>query len=319
MVAAPAAWFDRLVQWLSPPLPAPPPNDPRDAIHRQVRAIEVRARTQLREQFAGDFRSAFRGRGLEFHETRAYVPGDEVRLIDWNVTARRNEPYVKRFVEEREQTVFLLIDASPSAAFGTTGRSVRQVAIELAGLLGLAAALNNDRVGAATFTGDVAYTLRPRKGSRHVLRLLHDLIDGKTDTPATPGTAIGRALDYAARLLPRGSVVFLISDFISDEPWDASLRRLALQHDVVALVVHDPIEAAIPVSGLVTLQDAEAGTTVVVEAHRAHRVLTAATHDRLAEVAQRFRAAGVDHAVLPTDRPYLKPLLTLFRARVRRQ
>jgi uncharacterized protein (DUF58 family) len=317
-VPAPTLWLDRLVQWLSPPLPPPADLDPRDAIHRQVRAIEVRARTQLRDQFAGDFRSAFRGRGLEFHETRAYVPGDEVRLIDWNVTARRNEPYVKRFVEEREQTVFLLIDASPSTTFGTTGRSVRDLTIELAGLLGLAAALNNDRVGAATFTGDVDYTLRPRKGARHVLRLLHDLIDGKTDSPPAGDTGIAVALDYAARLLPRGAVVFLISDFITDDAWDPALRRLALQHDVVACVVHDPVEAAIPTSGLVTVQDAEAGTTVVAEASHAHRLLAAATHDRLAALAQRFRAAGVDHAILPTDRPYLQPLLALFRARVRR-
>ncbi|HJN93984.1 MAG TPA: DUF58 domain-containing protein [Dehalococcoidia bacterium] len=335
----------RIVHWLSPVQPAPHDLDPEAAIHRQVKAIEVRARTHLREQFVGEFRSAFRGRGLEFSDIRAYLPGDDVRFIDWNVTARRGEPYIKQFVEEREQTVFLLLDVSASESFGTVGRSVQSYATEVAGLLGFAAALNNDRVGAAAFSSELTYTLPPRKGSRHILRLLHDLLalqlpdpgPGPQTTQDAAGTDLPQAIEYASRLLRRGSVIFIISDFLGeslagerDGPmrdgvegsparWDAPLRRLAMQHDVVALVVHDPHEAAIPAGGLVTVQDSESGQTRTLEADVAARHLSDASQQRLADLPQRLRAANVDFALLPTDEPYLRKLLTLFRARTRRQ
>ena len=318
---SPARWIDGLLRWITPLQPAPAADDPWDAIHQQVRAIEVRARGQLREQFSGEFRSAFRGRGLEFNEIRAYLPGDDVRFIDWNVTARRNEPFIKQFVEEREQTVFLLVDVSASASFGTTGRSVQDVSLELAGLLGFAAALNNDRVGAAAFAEELEYTLQPRKGARHVLRLLHDLLALKT---SGRGTNLPAAIEYASRLLRRGSVIFIISDFLADESseanaWDVALRRLSVQHDVVALVVYDPHEAALPAGGFVSLRDSERGGTILREAEPAGRVLREASAARLAELPRRLRAANVDFALLPSDQPYLRPLLALFRARTHRQ
>lgn len=334
----------RLIDWLSPVQPQPDDIDPEDAIHRQVKAIEVRARTHLREQFVGEFRSAFRGRGLEFSDIRAYLPGDDVRFIDWNVTARRGDPYIKQFVEEREQTVFLLLDVSASVSFGTVGRSVQNYATEVAGLLGFAAALNNDRVGAAAFDTELIYTLPPRKGRRHVLRLLHDLLalqrSDRTEHPkTTAGTDLPQAIEYASRLLRRGSVVFIISDFLDDKlddrrdeavdatatdnsgasAWEVPLRRLAMQHDVVALVVHDPHEAAIPAGGLIRLQDSESGQTRTVEADLAGQRLAKASQERLATLPQRLRAANVDFALLPTDEPYLRKLLSLFRARTRRQ
>ncbi len=330
----------RLINWLSPVQPQPDDVDPEDAIHRQVKVIEVRARTHLREQFVGEFRSAFRGRGLEFSDIRAYLPGDDARFIDWNVTARRGDPYIKQFVEEREQTVFLLLDVSASASFGTVGRSVQNYATEVAGLLGFAAALNNDRVGAAAFDTELTYTLPPRKGSRHVLRLLHDLLalrpsDQTAHPNTTSGTDLPQAIEYASRLLRRSSVVFIISDFLDDRlyetvyatvsddstvsAWEVPLRRLAMQHDVVALVVHDPHEAAIPAGGLISLQDSESGQTRTVEADLAGRRLAKASQERLVTLPQRLRAANVDYALLPTDEPYLRKLLALFRARTRRQ
>ncbi len=310
--------IERLIDWLSPAEPAIRDVDPREAIHQQVKAIEVRARTHLREQFIGDFRSAFRGRGLEFSDVRAYLPGDDVRFIEWNVTARRGEPYVKEFVEEREQTVFLLVDVSGSESFGTVGRSVRSFATEIAGLLGFVAALNNDRVGAAAFSDNLDYTLPPRKGTRQVLRLLHDLL---VLQPASRGTNLSQAMEYASRLLRRGSVIFIISDFLSAETddWDAPLRRLALQHDVVALVVYDPHEGGVPAGGLISVQDSESGDTLVVPADLAGARLQAATAERLSTLPRRLGAANVDFALLPTDQPYLRKLVTLFRARTRRQ
>ena len=311
-------WIDGLLRWITPFQPVLPTNDPWDAIHQQVRAIEVRARGQLREQFSGEFRSAFRGRGLEFSDIRAYLPGDDVRFIDWNVTARRGAPFIKQFVEEREQTVFLLVDVSASASFGTTGRSVRDMSLELAGLLGFAAALNNDRVGAAAFAGELEYSLQPRKGTRQVLRILHDLLALK---PRSGGTNLPAAIEYASRLLRRGSVVFIISDFLADESdaWDVALRRLGMQHDVVALAVYDPHEAALPSGGFVSLRDSEREGTIVREAEPAGRVLQEASAARFAELPRRLRATNVDFALLPTDQPYLRPLLTLFRARTHRQ
>ena len=299
-------------------MPVPDSRDPWDAIRDQVSAIEMRARTQLRDQFAGDFRSAFRGRGLEFSDIRAYLPGDDVRFIDWNVTARRGEPFVKQFVEEREQTVFLLLDVSGSESFGTVGRSVRDYATEVAGLLGFAAALSNDRVGGAAFSDDLEYTLPARKGTRHVLRLLHDLLSLE---PRGRGTNLRGALEYTSRLLRRGSVIFLISDFANSpgDDWDAALRRLGFQQDVVALVVHDPHDADLPAGGLISLRDNEAGASVVVETAMAAPRLRTQSEARLADLPRRLRAARVDYAILPTDEPYLRTLTALFRRRTRRQ
>ena len=291
-----------------------------DAVLRRVRAIEIKAKTLFREQFAGEFRSAFRGRGLEFSEIRTYLPGDDVRFIDWNVTARRGEPFLKQYVEERERSVWLLLDVSASQEFGTVGRSTRDFAVELAGLLGYAAALSRDRVGAVAFSDRIEYTLPPRKSTRHVLRLIRDLLALR---PAGRGTDLAGALDYAGRLLRRGSVVFVISDFHADGPWDSALRRLGRRHDVVALVVRDPreaaLEAALPGGGLLVLEDAESGRTLVVDAAALAAARPRETAAEVRLLQQRLRAAGIDHLFLPSGSDYLPPLIALFRARARRR
>jgi uncharacterized protein (DUF58 family) len=296
------------------------PNAITERIHRQVRGIEIQARALLAEQFVGDFQSAFRGRGLEFAEIRQYLPGDDVRFIDWNVTARRRTPYIKKYVEERERTVLLLIDVSASESFGTTGRSVRSYALELAGLLGFAAALSNDRVGALAFSDQTEYVLPPRKGHRHVLRMLHDLL---TLEPRGTGTDLARAIDEASRVVRRGGVVFLISDFHeppdSGSHWDAALRRIGLHHDVAALVVRDPHEANLPTGGLLHLRDPETGESQIVEAHRAAPALAQADRERRDALRSRLRAAAIDFVDMPTDEEYLHKLVSLFRARMHRQ
>ena len=291
-----------------------------ERIHRQVRGIEIQARALLAEQFVGDFQSAFRGRGLEFAEIRQYLPGDDVRFIDWNVTARRGTPYIKQYVEERERTVLLLVDVSASESFGTTGRSVRSYALELAGLLGFAAALSNDRVGALAFSDQTEYVLPPRKGHRHVLRMLHDLL---TLEPRGAGTDLARAIDEASRVVRRGGVVFLISDFheppTADSHWDAALRRIGLHHDVAALLVRDPHEANLPSGGLLHLRDPESGASQIVEARSAALTLAQADQDRRDALQTRLRAAAIDFVDLPTNEEYLRKLVALFRARMHRQ
>ena len=284
------------------------------AVRRRVRGIEIRAKTLRYEQFMGDYRSAFRGRGLEFHQIRAYLPGDDARFIDWKVTARRATPYIKQFVEERELTVLLLLDVSASESFGTVGRSVRDFATEVAGVLGYAAALNSDRVGALAFSDRLEYSLPPRKGSRHVLRLIHDLVALQ---PQGRGTNLAQPLEQALRVLRRGSVVIVISDFHADG-WEPSLRRLARKHDAVALVAYDPREATIGGGGLVTIEDAESGQPRIVDAGQARRVLQAESARRSERLASRLRAVGADFAFLPSDRDYVPALAALFRARTRR-
>lgn len=297
---------------------AAPPRDAEaiaDTVRRRVRAIEIHARALLHTRLRGEYRSSFRGRGLEFHQIRAYLPGDDVRFIDWNVTARRGVPYVKQFVEERERTLQLFVDVSPSQAFGTAGRSVRDFAIEIAALLGYAAAVSNDRVSAVAFSDRVEYTLPARKGARHVLRLLHDLL---TLPPGGRGTDLGVALDTGRRLVRRGSIVIVLSDFHT-QGWEAALRRTAQQHDVVALVLRDPRAGRIPRGGLLTIEDLESGRRLLMEADAAAPALAIATVAGERELAARFAAIGVDHLFLTVGEDYVRPLATLFRARMRRR
>ncbi len=297
----------------------------RERIHHRVRSIEIRSHSLLRDQFAGEYRSAFRGRGLEFAQIRAYLPGDDVRFIDWNVTARRGAPFIKQYVEERERTVLLLVDVSASAAFGTVGRSVRSYAVEIAGLIGYAAALSKDRVGAVAFSDRIEYTLPPKRNARHVSRLLHDLLVLR---PEGRGTDLARALDYADRLVRRGSIIFVISDFLASDgsasesagpEWEGALRRLVLRHDVTALVVQDPHAAAVPSGGMFVLEDSEAGQTRLVDGRDAAGRLEAAANARRADLTHQLRTAGADFLTLSSDEEYLHKLTALFRARMHRQ
>lgn len=315
----------RLTRWLSPlgadeTGPAENPAEAEGHIRREIRAIEIRARIALRERMAGEFRSAFRGRGLEFSSIRAYTPGDEVRLIDWNVTARRGEPYVKEFVEERERTLLLVIDVSRSADFGTTGRSVRRFAIEVAGLLGFSAATSNDRVGAIAFSDRSEYSLPPARGSSHVLRMLHDLLHLE---PEGAGSDLGSALGQAARILRGGSIVAVVSDFRgaagADGDWQPAMRRLALAHDVIALHVHDPAQARLPAGGLLTVEDAETGSLHEADP-RTTAALLSENDGRLSQaVEQRLRASGADYLHLPSDAAPAPALARLFRQRTLRR
>ena len=313
----------RLTRWLTPDAALQAECETaaqaEERIRRDVRAIEITARTAIRERMAGEFTSAFRGRGLEFSSIRAYTPGDEVRLIDWNVTARRGAPFVKEFVEERERTLLLLIDVSASLDFGTTGASVRRFAIQVAGLLGFAASASNDRVGVIAFSDRTEYSLRPARGGAHMLRLLHDLLHLR---PQGRGSNLIAALEQAARTLRGGSIVAVISDFHGEAgaaDWQPAMHRLGIAHDLLALHVFDPAQAQLPSGVLLTLEDAESGRVVTVDPATSAEAFANLTVQQAADLQQRLRAAGADYLALPSDQPPAPALAKLFRLRTQRR
>ncbi len=268
-------------------------------------------RRLVNSRFAGEYRSVFKGQGMEFSEVREYQPGDEVRSIDWNVTARLQKPYVKRYVEERELTVLLLIDCSASSHFGTRSRFKDDVALEVAAVLGLSALRNNDRVGIVAFTERVEHAVPPRKGRRHGLRLLRDLLALR---PIGRRTDIALACEQAERHLTHRSLVFVISDF-RDPGAEAALRRLAARHEVVVITVDDPVEQKLPSAGVLVLVDPETGEQVEIDSGDAafRTRYAAAAAAAIAERDALFARSGVTAISLMTDQGIVEPLLAFFR------
>ncbi len=286
-----------------------------DEVTREVRRIEITTRHLVRDIVAGEYSSAFRGRGVEFAEVREYQPGDDVRTIDWNVTARLGSAYVKRYLEERELTVVFLVDFSASGRFGSRVRTKGELGAEVAAVLALAAARNNDRVGAAFFTDRIEHHIAPAKGRRHVLRLISELLAFE---PAGTGTDLGAALAELEPTLRRRAVLFILSDFMA-AGYEPVLGRLARRHDVVALQLVDPRERALPAAGLVTLWDPESGAWRRIDtsdaAVRAWFARRSEEFDRGLERGLRERNA--DLLRLETGRSYAEPLLSFFRRRER--
>ncbi len=286
-------------------------------ILKKIRQIEIRTSHMVSDVFAGQYHSVFKGQGMEFEEVREYVPGDDIRAIDWNVTARMGHPFIKKFVEERELTVMLLVDISGSQHFGSGAQLKKDLAAELAAVLAFSAIRNNDRVGLVLFTDEVEHVIPPRKGTRHVLRVIRDVLYMK---PRRAGTRLEPALDYLNHVISRRSVVFVISDFL-DREFARPLRVTARRHDVIGVVVDDPRESEWPAVGLVEWEDAETGRRVLVDtSDRATRRLLA-DHQarRRADLQTVLRAAGVDHIDVRAGEPYLTALTGFFRGRERRR
>lgn len=285
----------------------------------QVKKIEITAKRLAADVFAGEYQSLFKGRGMEFEDVRPYIPGDDTRRIDWNVTARMAEPYVRRYREERELTVMLMVDASASADFGTRGRFKRELAAELAAVLSVAATSNNDRVGLLMFTDRVERIVPPRKGRRHVLRIVRDLLAFEPDGT---GTDIEAALDAASLILKRRSIVFLISDFIAPpESYRRSLSAAARRHDLVAFDLRDPAEREIPPIGIAALEDAETGELVWVDTDDVEwrRAFQSETSAREGEKTAALSSVGVDRIELETGREYVAALNDFFRRRANKR
>ena len=282
---------------------------------KQVKTIELRTRGLVASLFAGEYRSTFRGQGMEFAEVRAYEIGDDYRTIDWNVSARLGSPYVKTFTEERELTVLLVVDHSGSTRFGEP-RTKAGLAAEVAAVLALAAARQSDRVGALLFSDRVEQVIPPRKGRRHALRVIRDLV---AFAPAGRTTDLAASLTYAVRLLNHRSIVVVLSDFLAPN-WERPLQRLAARHEVVAVTVDDPRELAFPPSGWLDLEDAETGRRVMVNAgdREVRGRLASLALRRVEERRRALAAAGVDHVALVTGQDYALPLRRGFALRARR-
>jgi uncharacterized protein (DUF58 family) len=288
-----------------------------DEVMAEVRRIEITTRHLVRDIVAGEYSSAFRGRGVEFSEVREYQPGDDVRSIDWNVTARLGSAYVKRYLEERELTVLFVIDASASAMFGTRLRTKHRLGVEVSAVLALAASRNNDRVGAVWVTDQVERFVPPRRGRRHVLRIINDLLAFE---PEHRGTDLAAGLRFADSILRRRSVVFLVSDFLTTG-LRAPLERVARRHDVVALQLYDQRERELPDLGLVTLFDPESQTHRLVDTSRPQlRKQFGERAEAFDRTLQRdIRESGGDLIRLETGRSYAEPLIAFFRKRERAQ
>jgi uncharacterized protein (DUF58 family) len=288
---------------------------PREVL-RQIRRLQLKARRAVEDLLGGEYHSVFKGPGIAFEEVRPYQPGDDIRAIDWNVTARMGQPFVKRYIEERERTVLLAVDASASQLFGTRGRQKREVAAELAAVLAFSAVANNDRVGLAVVTDRVEHFLPPRKGARHALRLIRDVLFRQ---PRRPGTVLREGLDFVGRVLRRRAVVFFFSDFL-DTGYERSFKRAARRHDLIAVRVSDPSEEELPAVGLLELEDAEGGGRVLVDTgdravRDAYRADAAARREAFRRLAQ---SAGVDRIEVSTAGGHLEALVRFFRLRERR-
>lgn len=283
---------------------------------RKVRRLEIRSRRLVEDLFSGGRESVFKGRGVEFEEVRPYVPGDEVRDFDWNVTARTGQPYVKRFVEERELTVVLVVDVSRSMRFGTAAQEKRELAAELCAVLGFAAMRNNDRVGLLLAAGRVEHYVRPARGRTHLLRLLRDLLDHETESE---GTKLGDAARFVSRSIRHRGLVFWISDF-EDRLEVRDWRVLAGRHEVTAFALRDPRDEHLPGVGWTLFEDLESGERRLVDTRSkdVQRRYAAQARDRRRQAEQALARAQCPLVELRTDRPYLPALMRYFAHRRRR-
>jgi uncharacterized protein (DUF58 family) len=283
---------------------------------KAVRKIQIRTSHLVTDMFAGQYQSVFKGRGMEFAEVRLYQPGDEVRTIDWNVTARTGVPHVKRYAEERELTVMLLVDASASTTFASVRQLKSALAAELGALFAFSAITNNDKVGLVMFSDRIELAVPPRKGTRHVLRVIREVLSLR---PQGRGTDLAAALEHLRTVTKRRSVVFVLSDFL-DASAERALRIAARRHDVIAVVLDDPRERELPDVGLVELEEAETGERYVVDTSDPRLRKAFAESAAAARVARDrwLHAANVDAIMVSTDRPYTEALLRFFRMRERR-
>lgn len=284
-------------------------------LFKKARKIEIASRRLVDEQLAGQYHSVFKGRGLVFSDVRPYYAGDDVRSIDWNITARMNAPHVKQFIEERDRTVHLMIDMSASGYFGSRGTTKRELAAELAAVVAFSAIKNNDRVGLFIVTDRVERYVPPKKGRRHVLRVIGEILAFQ---PTSRKTDLAAGLDLLGKVARRRSVVFLVSDFLSDG-WERAMRITAQRHELVPVVVGDPLEQELPPVGLVLLEDLESGEVVEVDTNsRAREQYARRAREAAEQRDQLLRRVNVDVVTVATNQPYVDALIAFFRARAKR-
>jgi len=282
----------------------------------KVRQIEIYTNKLVNESLAGEYHSVFKGRGMEFAEVREYQAGDDIRAIDWNVTARMGHPFIKLYMEERELTVIFLIDASASGSFGTVRQMKGELAVELCAVLAFSAIKNHDKIGLMTFTDTVEKYIPPKKGKNHVLRVIRELLYFQ---PQRPGTNLQAALDFLNKVIKRKAVVFVVSDFLAPN-YEQALRVTSRKHDVIPITITDPREMELPDMGLVEFEDAETGAQMLLDTTDANTRM-AFYESALQEQAARdrlFRAMKLDVIHARTDQPYMETLINFFRRRAKR-
>ena len=284
---------------------------------KKIRQIELRTVRLVEDLMAGQYHSVFKGRGMDVDEVREYQPGDEVRRIDWNVTARTGVAHIKKYIEEREMTVMVLVDASASGATGSVHQSKRELAAELTAVLAFSAVRNNDKVGALLFTDGAEKYIRPGKGRRHVLRLISEVL---TYRPQSRGTNLTTALQHINRALTRRAVIFVVSDFM-DEGFERAMRITSRKHDVIAVPIVDGSERALPDLGWIAFEDAETGEVMEINTgdRRTRESFARAAEERIEGLHRMFRRSGLDSIEAQTDQPYLRALMKFFETRFRRQ
>ena len=286
-------------------------------ILKKIRRIEISTNRLVNNIFAGEYESVFKGRGMEFDEVREYQPGDEIRTIDWNVTARMGQPYIKKYVEERELVMMLLVDTSGSADFGTHQQTKAEIAAEISALLAFSAIKNSDKVGLICFTDDVELFVPPRKGIKHVLRVVREIL---YFAPQQRGTNISAALEYVDRVIRRKSVVFLISDF-RDRGYEKRLQVTSKRHDLITITLQDMREETLPNVGLIELEDAETGEVIVLDTRDSKaREMYRRLNLSVAEARRKFfQSNKIDNIEIRTEQSYVEPLIRFFRQRAVRE
>jgi len=285
-------------------------------ILQKVRKIEIRTKGMVNNILGGEYQSAFKGRGMEFSEVREYNYGDDIRQIDWNVTARTGDPFIKQFEEEREQTLMLCVDISPSGLFGSNDQSKMELSIEICAVLAFSAIKNGDKVGHVLFTDEIEKVIPPKKGRKHVLRLIRELL---TTEPEGTGTDLSEALSYVNRLLNRRAIVILASDFQDDE-YDKQMKITSRKHDLVNILINDKLEDELPDLGLVPLRDAETGEEVLVDtsSKKVRQEYRKKREIQKKKLRNQFMRMKIDTIELDTNTSYIRPLMSFFRRRVQR-
>lgn len=288
---------------------------PKEVI-KKIRKIEIRTKKLVNDVFSGEYHSIFKGRGMEFQEVREYQPGDDIRIIDWNVTARYGFPFVKKFQEERELTVVILWDASSSGKFGTQEKMKSELAAEICSLLAFSAIKNNDKVGMIIFTDQIEKFIPPQKGSSHVLRLIREVLYYQ---PQNKGTNLALALDFLGKVLKRRAVVFIVSDFLSSN-YDKPLKIANRRHDVVAIRITDPRELELPAVGFLELEDAETAEQIIVDTQNflVRKQFAMFANSEREKLTRKFKSMNLDSVEVSTGKSYIIPLVTFFKKRAKK-
>ena len=283
---------------------------------KKIQQIQIHTRRLVNEAFVGEYHSVFKGRGMEFDEVREYQPGDEIRTIDWNVTARMGRPFIKRYVEERELTVMLLVDVSASGNFGSIKHLKNEVATEICAILALSAIKNNDKVGMIMFTDKIEKFIPPKKGPKHVLRVIRELL---CTQPTGKGTNISVALEYLNKITHRRTISFIVSDFIAND-YAHALRIANKKHDMITITIVDPREQELPNVGFIELRDAESDEILLLDTadSLARKEFGALNNRRRQEQSRLFRSMGVDEILINTNRHHVEPIVRFFRMREKR-